>query len=382
MVRGSFPLGRLMGVDVRLHWTFPLMFVAALAYSVYSTGQAVRGLGVFAALVLAVLVREIARASAAAYAGLDLRILFLLPIGAVMGFAPDTTGRAAAPRLLLWVAPVANALAGLAILALSYGVAPGVDLLRQPWISAGHVLRTFVWMQFILAAVNLLPAVTLPSRHTLRAGGVSPEMAAPGTAPTRTAAAFSLISGLAVAMALAGILTANLWFVLLGGFLLLYAQLRSHTAPSAAASANGEGITVEDVMSADYVLLSSSDTFRGALSRVAATTQEVFPVVRGDRLVGAISRQTLESRLQDSGDSYVQGAMTRTLETARCEEPLAAALGRASAAGYTELIPVVDGFEGRAGGRMLGMLTPQTVNRAVHLRKKTHAVDQARQPRT
>ena len=139
MLRFSFPLGRIMGVEVRLHLSFFVLFLCALIYG-EANNSAWRGAGLFAALAFAVAVREIARCIAAAYVGLRLRVLFL-------------------------TAPLANIGMGLLLLGLSYAVAPQVNLLTQPWISPDRILRSFVWMQFVLAIVNLLPTATLPTRQ-------------------------------------------------------------------------------------------------------------------------------------------------------------------------------------------------------------------------
>ena len=55
---------------------------------------------------------------------------------------------------------------------------------------------------------------------------------------------------------------------------------------------------MHEVMLTEYTLLSSSDTLQGALDRTVHSLQDVFPVVRGDRLVGSIARQTISERLQ------------------------------------------------------------------------------------
>jgi predicted transcriptional regulator len=140
--------------------------------------------------------------------------------------------------------------------------------------------------------------------------------------------------------------------------MLLGAQLRS--AQALAPGSSDDSILVRDVILNEYTLLSSSDTLQGALDRTAHSQQEVFPIVRGDQLVGSISRQTLASRLMSEGDGYLQGAMSRTLQMATPAESLVTALQRATALGAGELIAVVE------GSAMVGILTPQSLNRAVH----------------
>jgi predicted transcriptional regulator len=366
MLRLSFPLGKIMGVDVRLHLSFLVLLAAAMAYGA-ACGNATRGVGLWVALVFAVVVRETARSIAAAYAGLRLRALFLLPVGGVMAFAPQDGGASSSTLALVLAAPIANFGMGLLMLGLSYALAPGVHLLTQPWISPLHVLRSFVWMQFVLGVVNLLPTATLPTRQILRGGAKSAAATARIAGP-----AFGLMTGLAIVMLLAGLFTMNLWLVLLGCFALLTSQLQAQTAVD---GTSPDAMRVEEVMLTEFTLLSSSDTLRGALDRTVHSLQDVFPIVRGDRLVGSVTRQTIADHLQMEGDSYVQGVMTRSLQVAGLEEPLAVALRRAGAQGASEFIPVAD------GGRMVGILTPQSLPRAVQQVTQTRPPIEAKEPR-
>lgn len=366
MLRFSFPLGRWMGVDLRLHLSFVLLLGAAIAYGeVYES--AMRGFGLFLALAFAVAVREIARAIAAAYVGLRLRALFLLPVGGVMAFAAQESSAPTTALPLVLAAPLANFVVGLLLLGISYGAAPGISLFAQPWISPLHVLRSFVWMQFLIAVVNLLPAATMPTRHLLKLKPVATPANSPRTAaPTSSSPAFSWISGVSVAVLLAGVVLANVYLVMLGVFGLLGSQLQSQMAVDTGTPP--ESMRVEEVMLTEFTTLSSSDTLQGALARTVHSLHEVFPVLRGDRLVGSVTRQTLAEKLQSEGDGYVQGVMSRRLQVVGPKEELLPALRRAGAYGASEFIPVAE------DGRLLGILAPQSLSRAVS------QVNQARIP--
>jgi CBS domain-containing protein len=351
MLRSSIPLGRYFGVDVRLHLSFLILLVLSAGYAAATLNSVPRGVGLWLALCFAVLVREVARSIAALYSGLRLRAIFLLPVGGVMAFAPREEG-AASPNtaLMTAAAPIANFGMGLLLMGFCYGLEPSVSLFAQPWIGFAHLLRSFVWMQMILGAVNLLPAAALPTRQLLRSrANVVPTARNAGTA-------FGLGSAMAVAVILAGVMLANLWLIIFGGFMLLGAQL---SAGSPLDVAETGSILVSDVMLTEYTLLSSSDTLRGALEQTAHSMQDVFPVVRGERLVGSVSRQTLLNRLQSEGDGYLQGAMTRNLPLAAPAEKLVDALRRTSALGASEFVPVVE------DGAMLGILTPTSLTRSV-----------------
>jgi CBS domain-containing protein len=356
-----------MNVDLRVHFSFLLLLVISVGFSVVENGGAARGVALWLAMCSAVLVREVARSIAATYVGLRLRALFLLPIGGLMAFSTstnDTNTPEANTRILMLTGPIANFGVGLLLLGTSYGLEPHVSLLAQPWISTSHILRSLVWMQIILGMVSLLPMPVVPA-------GVTKTEPTPNSTPDGKPAksgvasmlpfpSFGLGTGLALAMIVAGFVLMNLWLVILGGFMMLGAQLSSaHTV----SSTDAETILVREVMLTEYTLLSSSDTLQGALDRSVHSGQDVFPVVRGDRLVGSIARQTIAERLVSDGDSYLQGIMTRSLQLASPTDKLVEALRRAALLGASEFIPVVedDGVE----FKMIGILTPQSLSRAV-----------------
>jgi predicted transcriptional regulator len=357
MLRTSIPLGRFMDVELRAHISIPLLLAFAILSSELTSGGASRGIALWLAMCFAILVREVARAIATAYSGLTLRALFLLPVGGLMALStpPNTNPNAADSRLLQLTGPLANFLIGLLLLGASYAIEPQVSLLAQPWISTTHILRSFVWMQLILGVVNLLPT---PSR-ALKTDAAPPSVGK--SKPSRSLPipipSFSLGTAFAVVLIVAGIVLGNLWFVILGGFMMLGAQLSSNARTIS--STDAEAILVREVMLTEYTLLSSSDTLQGALGQTVHSLQDVFPIVRGDRLVGSIARQSIASRLLTDGDSYLQGIMTRGLQLASPTDKLVDALRRAASLGASEFIPVVE------NGAMIGILTPQSLARAV-----------------
>ncbi len=359
MLRSSIPFGRLFGVELRVHISFLLLLALSVAYSTLALNSLGRGVALWLALCFAVLVREVARAIAALYTGLNLRALLLLPVGGIMALGPREHG---APPVktsaITAAAPLANVSVGLLIMGFAYGLEPRVSLLAQPWIAFHHILRSTVWIQFVVAAVNLLPAI--PSRRVLRSRTARPQEPAPVLRAINPL--FGLSAALAVAIVLAGFVLSNVWFIFFGGLVLLWSQLRMSTPLD---SPETSTILVSDVMLTEYTLLSASDTLRGALAETAHSLQEVFPVLRGDRLVGSITRDTLLTRLQTEGDGFLQAAMSRNLAFAEPTEKLVDALRRATSFASTGILPVVE------NNAMLGILTPQSLSRGVQLTRIT-----------
>jgi CBS domain-containing protein len=384
MLRKSIPLGTLLNVELRAHISIPILLAFAILSSELTNGGAIRGIALWLAMCFAILVREIARAIAAAYAGLTLRALFLLPVGGLMALSTNGTPASAADsRLLLLIGPIANFSVGLLLLGSSYALEPHVGLLAQPWISTSHILRSVVWLQIILGVVNLLPtsarAIKPEAPATSKPDSSNSDTAQPkpGRSTLIPMPTFSLGTALALGMIVTGIVLGNLWFVILGAFFLLGTQLSSSTQTVSATDA--EAILVRDVMLTEYTLLSSSDTLQGALDRTVHSLQDVFPIVRGDRLVGSIARQSISERLLTQGDSYLQGIMTRSLQMATPGDKLVDALRRAASLGASEFIPVVEETSGHF--HMVGILTPQSLARAVQQVKTTRPAPTSRDNR-
>ena len=341
-----------MGVELRVHASLLPLLALAIFYGAYVAGSATRGMGLCFALLLAIAVREVARALAAAWQGLHLRALLIFPIGGIMAFGSVNSNLESATRVVTLVTPVANLLAGGLLLGFCYGVDPHVDLLSQPLISAHHVLRSMVWMQFLLGAVSLVPVAMLASRRL-----VSPRSGKNAGSSTRALPVPDLGALLGISFFVFGLARSSIWLATCGAFILLSSLLRSGSTQDVAAAT--DSMLVRDAMQTDFTLLSSSDTLLSALGRIVGSAQEIFPIVRGDRLVGSIARDTLAAQFSAEGDGYLQGVMTKTLPVAGPEETLATALRRSAAMGTGELIAVAE------GGALVGILTQAGVVRAM-----------------
>ncbi|MGI4827454.1 MAG: CBS domain-containing protein [Janthinobacterium lividum] len=368
MLQLAIPFGRWFGVHLRIHLSFFLLLALGAGYSAVATGGVLRGVGLWLALCAAVAVRETARAIAAAYAGTPLRALFLMPFGGVMALEPRPGGLSKrSQRAIALSGSLANLGTALFLIGFSLGVDPHVALLQQPWITIEHILRSAVWLQVAMGLVNLLPAKRLNLQNILRsrtkeapaeAGAEISEPKPSSRLPAfgRRVPAFGLGTALALALIVSGFFLMMFWPVLLGITLLFMNYV---TRLAAMGSGDASNLTVGDVMLTEYLPLSAAVTLRDALRRTTHTLQDTFPVVRGERLVGWISRTALAARLQTEGDSYLQGSMQRSLQVASPGEKLGEALRRAAALGAHEFIPVIE------NGAMVGMLTPSGLERAV-----------------
>src|SRR3979411_2331295 len=146
----SFPIGRLLGVDVRIHTFFLLLLGLSISYASVSGVSGARGFGLWLLLLLAVVVREAARAVAAAWYGLDLRSILLLPTGGLFSYASsEATEKAGTPgrqKRMAVIGLIASIGFGLLLAAFPLTVAPEVNLLERPWMSPTRLLRAAVWV--------------------------------------------------------------------------------------------------------------------------------------------------------------------------------------------------------------------------------------------
>jgi len=380
----SFPVGRYLGVEVRIHALFLLLLATVMGVGSINGSNTGRGFVLWLLLLAAVAVRECARAMAAAWYGMELGGILLLPTGGLLSYAtPTATQRAAEPPMeqrMAIVGPLASIGFALLIAAIILAFAPGVDLMQRPWITPDYLLRSMVWLNLLLGAINLLPAFPLDGGRVFRRTLAT--VAAQGngehsTGPQGAAASPGLGAGfrgrlgaglgqwIAIALVVTGLLMSNIWIAIMGAFVLIAAHMETQ---GILVQSDADSVLMRDVMLTQFSTLSASDTLEDALQRAVHTLQDVFPVVRGGNLVGAVSRQSIMEALATGGNSYVQGVMTRSFHTAQPEDSLVRTLGRITAGQGAQLVPVMQ------GERIVGIVTPQNLSQSMGLLNQTRRI--------
>ena len=360
MTGWSFRLCKIFGVEVRLHSFFLFLLVLSMSWAAYLEQTLVRGAGLWLLLLLAVAVRELARSVAAAWYGIDLQSILLLPTGGLPTYAStealERSTEAKVQKRMALVGPVANLVFGLALAGLILTIAPEIRVWEMRWVTPLHLLRTAVWVNLLLAALNLLPAWPLDGGRVVRAELLRTPAGSAGGMQNLA----RLNPMIALSLMAVGLVTANWWLIMAGIGILLGAQIERQ---GLLGEMNPGGAQVRDVMLTDYSVLSASATLEDAVAQARHSLQEVFPVVRGSNMVGAVSRQTILETLEGTGNGYVQGVMTRSFQTAAPADPLIATLSRVTgqSGAASQVVPVVE------GERMVGILTPQNLQRSMAL---------------
>jgi CBS domain-containing protein len=345
-----------MGVELRVHAFFPLLAVFCLALSV-SDGLA-RGMGLFLVVVAAVVVRETARLLVAAWLGLRLRAILLLPIGGLFAYAnpesQENADQGAGQFAMAFAGPVANVSTALVLGATFLGAGGNnVHLLGQPFITSACLVRSMVWMQVGLGLLHLVPAYPLDCGRLIRGGFARRH----GFAPAGRAAT-SLGQVLALIAMVGGMLLHNYWLIIAGFFIMIGAQIEDQGVFFQSVV---DTVRMREVMLTDFATLSPSDTLADALVRCVHSLQEDFPVVRGPQLVGIVSRQRIVDALRNDGNGYVQSVMSRAFQVARPEDTLGTTIRRLTAGHGLALIPVTE------SGRVVGLVSVQNLMSSMSL---------------
>ena len=344
---------------MRVHAFFPLLAIVCLGLSAGDGGVywIFRGLGLFLALVGAVLVRETARLLVAAWLDLRLRAILLLPIGGLYAYAnpesQENANQGGGQFAIALAGPLANGATALALAVTFLGTSGDIHLFNQPFITSAYLLRSMVWMQAGLGLVHLLPAYPLDCGRLMRGSFVRRF----GLTPTGRAAA-GLSQVLALTAMVAGMLLHNYWLIIAGFFIMVGAQVEDQGVFFQSVV---DTVKMREVMLTDFATLSPSDTLADALVRCVHSLQEDFPVVRGPELVGIVSRQRILDALRNDGNGYVQAVMSRAFQVARPEDTLGTTIRRLTAGHGLALIPITD------SGRVVGIVSVQNLMSSMSL---------------
>jgi CBS domain-containing protein len=217
----------------------------------------------------------------------------------------------------------------------------------------GDVVSRFIAINVWLAGFNLIPAFPMDGGRALRA------LLAERFDYTRaTEIAANLGQGLALLFGFVG-LFANPFLLFIALFVWMGATAEASTVSLRSAIA---GIPVGRAMITDFRVLDAADPLQRAADWVITGSQQDFPVLEADRLVGILTRDALVRTVTERGlTGQVRDAMVRTFETADMREMLEQAFARLQACACP-VLPVLQ------DGRLVGLLTADNVGEFVMLR--------------
>src|ERR1700726_2976352 len=323
----SVSVGRLFGVEVRIHLTFFVLplFIFWTEYGAHGSANGPRDLALVGIILACVIAHELGHMLAAARAGIIPKAVILLPICGVT---------------------LAALTAGIVL-----AVAPGIDLWKWPFLQSANLPRSAVWANLYLAGLNILPAYPLDGGRILRAL-FSRTM--DSSAATRRAV--SIGNTIAMVLIVSGLFS-DTWLTMVGVIVFSAAQLEERAVVFQSVL---DSVRLEEVMLTDFATLSPADTLEDALQKAVHSLQDDFPVVRGSDMVGVISKQRILDALRLEGNGYVQAVMNKLFEVSARQESLASAFRKLTARNLS-IIPVVE------DQRLIGIVTLQNLMHSMAL---------------
>jgi len=348
---GSVSVFRIFGVPVRLHFTFVLLFVFLVFFGFESGESHWSSVAYIAALFGSVLLHELGHALVARRYGIRTIEVVMFPIGGVARLE-----RSPRPRQEFWVA-----IAGPAVNLVIAGLLFGLLLLRGTLLSAEDLVRAtdsnltqrVALGNLILAVFNLLPAFPMDGGRILRS-----LLSIHRTEDEATRAAARAGRWLAVMMGLYGLLSMQFMLVFIAFFVYLGAAQESMAAVGRSLI---HGLTVAEAMVTDFRTLTHANTIREAAQLLLSTSQQDFPVMHGDTVVGLLGRNALiRAMATDGPDSYVAAAMDREPLKLLPDMDLSEALPQMSKSSCALVME---------GDRLLGLLTTENLSELLVLRR-------------
>ncbi len=357
----SIPVGRLFGVEVRIHLTFfilPLFFYWTESAAHHGNADAARDMALVGIILACVAAHECGHMLLAHRIGMIPKAVILLPLSGVTIYDESRVEKPVSASAT-WQREIRLALTGpLVNLALAGGIAavitlgvPGVELWKWPFLQAANLPRSLVWANLYLAGLNLLPAYPLDGGRILRA-----ILSRTSDSATATRRAVSISNAIAMVLIVAGLFSDN-WLTMVGVIVFSAAQLEERALVFQSVLDN---VRLEEVMLTDFATLSPADTLEDALEKAVHSLQDDFPVVRGSDMVGVISKQRILDALRAEGNGYVQAVMNKIFEVSVRQDSLGSAFRKLTRRN-SSIIPVVE------DQRLIGIVTLQNLMHSMAL---------------
>lgn len=343
----------LFGVPVRFHFTFVLLLVF-LVFFVVSKGQASAAADALFILCLfaSVLLHELGHAVVARRHGIRTLEIVLYPIGGVAKLQKNPP-----PKAELWIA-----LAGPAVNVVIAGVILGGVAVARQSVAVGEILvptdanllERIAAINLLLAAFNMLPAFPMDGGRVLRS------LLALWKGEARaTQIAARAGRALAIAMGLFGLLSGHFLLIFIAFFVYLGA---TQEGLASAGRSLMEGTPVRSAMITQFHTLPHGSTMREAAELLLSTTQQDFPVLHGDRVIGLLDRTAfLRGMASEGAEAYVSSVMDRNFLRLSPDMDLAEVLPLMAEAGPCALVMNED--------RLEGLLTRENLSEYLLLRR-------------
>jgi Zn-dependent protease/CBS domain-containing protein len=347
----SFPVGRVLGISVRLHVTFVLLlgFIGYGGFIQAGPSGAIWSLAWLCSIFACIVLHELGHSVVAQQLDVQVKSITLLPIGGVAALRriPENPWHEiaitlAGPMVNAAIAAVLLPIAGLPVPILPHGFPVGVP----------ELLRMLVGVNVVLFAFNFVPAFPMDGGRLLRA---LLALALPYQRATVIAATVG--QGLAIVFVVAGLLMPQVFLLIIGVFIFLGAEGEERMVRMRGLLRD---IEVEEVMSREFAVLAPAEPVARGLELIYQTGQDDFPVVEAGRFVGMVTRRAMVEAINAGADPRlpVGELVDAGVPTVSPRAKVSRVYEELLSGGETSL-PVLE------QGRLVGLLAPENITRYV-----------------
>jgi len=332
------------GVPVRLHFTFLILLAFLVTAGLVSKGSAALQILILIVLFLCVLLHELGHAVVARAFGVPTLEIILYPVGGIAKLQSQPTPKA---ELVIAVAgPAVNVIIAILLFLTTHFLAMDKAFLE--------VVQEIATDNLYLAGFNMLPAYPMDGGRVLRSLLVlwkGEERG--GNIATSTARILALLMGLTG-------LVMEQYFIVFIAFIVFSAATQEGAANVGRALTRG--IPVQDAMVTEFATLPHGCTMRDASVRLLATSQQDFPILHGDSVIGLLDRTSfLRGIAQFGPDGYVSSVMNRQFTRLTPTADLSSVLPNISTSTPCALV--------MEGEKLLGLLTRENISEYLMVRR-------------
>jgi Zn-dependent protease/CBS domain-containing protein len=367
-MNSSLQIGRIMGIPVKLHFSFLLIIpwvayiygsVSALLFGkTYGFGAvepaSIRWVYSFAFAILlfaCVALHELGHSYIARRYGIVIRSITLYLFGGVSSMEEIPRN----PKMEFWMAfsgPAVSGILGVACILFYYQSAAAFGL--------DHPFPVLLWtlgiMNIILMAFNLIPAFPMDGGRVLRAW-----LATRMPYVRATSLAASIGKMFAALMFLFGLFGGGILMLVVAAFVYLGA---SEEERATAVNICLEGIKVRDIMSSEVTTVPPEMNLKDLTALIFKAKHRGYPVVEGGSVVGFVTSEDVQKVPEEDREGTTVGTvMARKIYDIRPDEEATAAMKILNERGVRRL-PVMD------GGVLVGILSREDLVRAMELCSK------------
>jgi Zn-dependent protease/predicted transcriptional regulator len=346
-MRWSIPVGRVLGITLRLHVTF-LIFLAIIAYGSFAD-EGLSGAGwavaMFSSVFACIALHELGHSVVAQQLGVQVKSITLYPIGGVAALRsiPENPWHEIAITL---AGPMVNA--AIACVLIPFVGVPSHWLIVAIPHDLHGLLVALTQANITLFLFNFIPAFPMDGGRLLRA---TLALVLPYQRATTIAAMVG--QGLAIVFVLVG-LKFSFWLIIIGAFIFMGAEGEERIVRTRSVLRD---LVVEDVMSRDFARLSPADSVARGIGLIYQTGQDDFPVIHEGQLLGLVSRSALVKVFNTHDANLPVGEIAEGDVAVVSPRDKVVHVYERIVSGETTSAVVMD------GGRVVGLLSPENINR-------------------